>query len=256
MDLIFNDLSGIAIVFAISVTLLAGFVKGATGFALPMIMVSGLATILPPDVAIAALIVPTVVSNVWQSLRGGGIGAAVTIAGRYKLYIVTLLVVVIITAQLVSAMSQNAILLTIGIPITLLALVLLSGKTFSVNDNGRQITDVIVGTMSGFLGGLAGIWGPLTVMYLTALDTPKKDQVRVTGVIFGAGAVVLGLSHLKSGLLNAQTLPLSLFMIIPVLIGQTLGNLVQDRLDQQKFKRLTLFVLIIAGLNLVRRGLM
>jgi uncharacterized membrane protein YfcA len=68
--------------------------------------------------------------------------------------------------------------------------------------------------------------------------------------------VVLGLSHLKSGLLNAQTLPLSLFMIIPVLIGQTLGNLVQDRLDQQKFKRLTLFVLIIAGLNLVRRGLM
>jgi uncharacterized membrane protein YfcA len=45
-------------------------------------------------------------------------------------------------------------------------------------------------------------------------------------------------------------------MIIPVLIGQTLGNRVQDRLDQQKFKRLTLFVLIIAGLNLVRRGLM
>ena len=256
MDLIFNDLSAIAIVFAIAITLLAGFIKGATGFALPMIMVSGLATILPPDVAIAALIVPTVVSNVWQSLRGGGIGAAVNIAGRHKLYIVTLLVVVIITAQLVSAMSQNAILLTIGFPITLLALVLLSGKSFSVSEGGRKITDVIVGTISGFLGGLAGIWGPLTVMYLTALDTPKKDQVRVTGVIFGAGAVVLGLSHLKSGLLNAQTIPLSLFMIFPVLIGQTLGNRLQDRLDQKKFKRLTLLVLVVAGLNLIRRGLM
>ncbi|MFT6650323.1 MAG: putative membrane protein YfcA [Celeribacter sp.] len=256
MDLIFNDLSMIAIVFAIGVTLLAGFVKGATGFALPMIMVSGLATILPPDVAIAALIVPTVVSNVWQSLRGGGIAAAVRVAARFKLYIAMLLMVIVITAQMVSMMSPNAIMLTIGIPIVVLALVLLSGKSFSINESGRRVSDVIVGGLSGFLGGLAGIWGPLTVMYLTALDTPKKDQVRVTGVIFGAGAIVLGLSHLRSGLLNAQTLPLSFFMIMPVLIGQTLGNRVQDRLDQQKFKRLTLFVLIIAGLNLVRRGLM
>lgn len=256
MDLIFNDLSTMAIIFAIGITLLAGFVKGATGFALPMIMVSGLATVLPPNVAIAALIVPTVVSNVWQALRGGGVGAAAAVASRYKLYIGTLLVVIVITAQLVSAMSHNAIMLTIGIPITLLALVLLSGKKFSINDGGRTFADVIIGSISGFLGGLAGIWGPLTVMYLTALDTPKKDQVRVTGVIFGAGAVVLGLSHLKSGLLNAQTLPLSLFMIIPVLIGQTLGNRLQDRLDQQKFKRLMLLVLVVAGLNLIRRGMM
>lgn len=256
MDLIFNDLSSIAIVFAIGVTLVAGFVKGATGFALPMIMVSGLATILPPDVAIAALIVPTVVSNVWQALRGGGVGGAVRVAAHFKVYIAVLLVVIVITAQMVSMMSQNAIMLTIGIPIVLLALVLLSGKRFSIGARGRGISDVIVGTLSGFLGGLAGIWGPLTVMYLTALDTPKKDQVRVTGVIFGAGAVVLGLSHLKSGLLNAQTLPLSVFMIIPVLVGQALGNYVQDRLDQQKFKRLTLLVLVVAGLNLVRRGLM
>jgi uncharacterized membrane protein YfcA len=256
MDLIFNDLSTLAIVFAICVTLLAGFIKGATGFALPMIMVSGLATVLPPDVAIAALIVPTVVSNVWQSLRGGGIAAAVTVASRFKLYIATLLAVIVITAQMVSMMSQSAILLMIGGPIVLLALVLLSGKSFQVSPHTRTVTDMVVGAMSGFLGGLAGIWGPLTVMYLTAMETPKKEQVRVTGVIFGAGAIVLGLSHVQSGLLNAQTLPLSLFMIMPVLIGQTLGNLVQDRLDQQKFKRLTLFVLIVAGLNLVRRGLM
>ncbi|SEK89618.1 sulfite exporter TauE/SafE family protein [Pacificibacter marinus] len=256
MDLIFNDLSGIAIVFAISVTLLAGFVKGATGFALPMIMVSGLATILPPDVAIAALIIPTVISNVWQSLRGGGIQAAVVVARKFKIYISTLLVFIVIAAQLVSVMPQHVILLMLGGPIVILALFILSGKTFHIRPDRRNISEVIVGAMSGFLGGLAGIWGPLTVTYLTALDTPKKEQVRITGVIFGVGAIVLGLAHVRTGLLNAQTLPLSLFMILPVLVGQTLGNRVQDRLDQKKFKRLTLFVLIIAGLNLVRRGLM
>lgn len=256
MDLIFNGLSGGAIVFAISVTLLAGFVKGATGFALPMIMVSGLATILPPNVAIGALIIPTVVSNVWQSLRGGGLGAAADVARKFKVYIGTLLVFIVIAAQLVAVMPQRVILLMLGGPIVILALFLLSGKTFHIRPERRTMTEVIVGAMSGFLGGLAGIWGPLTVTYLTASNTPKAEQVRITGVIFGVGALVLGLAHWRSGLLNAQTLPLSLFMILPVLVGQTLGNRVQDRLDQKKFKRLTLFVLIVAGLNLVRRGVM
>jgi uncharacterized membrane protein YfcA len=256
MDFIFPSLSPLEILFAIVITLIAGFVKGAAGFALPMIMVSGLATVLPANLAIAALIIPTVVSNVWQSLRGGGFGAAAEVAGQFKLYIVTLLIVIVITAQLVAGLDPNTVLLLIGGPIVALSLLLLSGSTFSVPKAQRKFADVIVGTAAGFLGGLAGIWGPLTVIYLTALDTPKKEQVRVTGVIFGVGALVLGISHLQSGLLNAQTLPLSLFMIVPVLVGQTLGNKVQDRLDQKKFKKLTLFILIVAGLNLLRRGLM
>jgi uncharacterized membrane protein YfcA len=256
MDLIFNGLTPVEIGFAIAITLFAGFVKGAAGFALPMIMISGLATILPANIAIAALIVPTVISNVWQSLRGGGFRAAGEMASQFKLYIAVLLVAIVVTAQLVAGMDQNLILLIIGGPIVALSLLLLSGRSFDVPQNKRSLADVVVGIVAGFLGGLAGTWGPLTVIYLTALGTPKKEQVRVCGVIFGVGAIVLGLSHWRSGLLNAQTLPLSLFMIVPVLIGQTLGNKVQDRLDQKKFKKLTLLILIVAGLNLVRRGLM
>lgn len=256
MDLIFNSLSPFAIAFVISVTLVAGFVKGATGFALPMIMVSGLASILPPDVAIAAIIVPTVVSNVWQALRGGGISAATEVAGRFKLYIATLLVFIVIAAQLVAILPRDILLLMLGVPITALALFLMTGKSYYITPDKRSFFDVVVGAASGFLGGLAGTWGPLTVTYLTAIDTPKKEQIRITGVIFGVGAVVLGLSHLRSGVLNAQTAPMSFALLIPVLLSQTLGNKLQDRLDQKKFRKLTLFVLIIAGLNLIRRGLM
>jgi uncharacterized membrane protein YfcA len=45
------------IIFAfVMIGLLAGFVKGAVGFAMPMIMVSGLGTLLSPELAIATLI--------------------------------------------------------------------------------------------------------------------------------------------------------------------------------------------------------
>ena len=92
--------------------------------------------------------------------------------------------------------------------------------------------------------------------YLTALGTEKKEQMRIQGVIYGLGAVVLFFAHLGSGVMRAETLPFSLLMILPALLGMWIGGKLQDRIDQATFRKATLFVLLIAGLNLVRRALM
>ena len=109
--------------------------------------------------------------------------------------------------------------------------------------------------VAGFLGGISGIWGPPTVMYLTALGTQKHEQMRAQGVIYGLGAVSLVGAHIGSGVLNAATWPLSAAMIVPALIGMFCGRQVMDRIDQVVFRRATLFVLLVAGLNLMRRAL-
>ena len=75
------------IIFAfVMIGLLAGFVKGAVGFAMPMIMVSGLGTLLSPELAIATLILPTVASNLLQAFRTG-IRAAYESAKKHRLYL-------------------------------------------------------------------------------------------------------------------------------------------------------------------------
>ena len=112
-----------------------------------------------------------------------------------------------------------------------------------------------MGGFAGFLRGFAGAWGPPTVDYLTALDTPKADQMRVQGVIYGLGAVTLAGAHLGSGVLRAETAPFSLALIVPAVLGMWIGGRLQDGIDQVLFRRLTLVVLAVAGLNLVRRGL-
>jgi hypothetical protein len=109
--------------------------------------------------------------------------------------------------------------------------------------------------VSGFFGGLSGVWGPPLVMYLTALDTPKTEQVRVQGVAFGLGALLLLAAHVQSGVVNAATAPLSLALILPAMLGMWAGIAVHDRLDQALFRRATLVVLVLAGLNLLRRAL-
>lgn len=238
---------------AVAVTLLASFVKGAVGFAMPMIMVSGLALFLPAPVALAMLIVPTLTSNLWQALRQGHAAAWESLR-PFRLYLAVLILAILAAGQLVTLLPEDVLYLILGLPITLLALIQLWGVEFRVPPGQRRAADLGVGLVAGGMGGLSGVWGPQTVLYLTALDVPKAESVRVQGVIYGAGGVALLLAHLKSGVLNAQTLPLSVWMTLPAMAGMALGFRVQDRLDQARFRRWTLVVLVVAGANLAWKG--
>jgi uncharacterized membrane protein YfcA len=76
----------------------------------------------------------------------------------------------------------------------------------------------------------------------------------VQGVVYGLGSVTLLAGHLRSGLLNAETAPLTAMLVVPALAGMAAGFAVGDRLDQERFRKATMAVLIVAGLNLIRRG--
>lgn len=254
MTSLLSDLAPHMIFFMVITALVAGFVKGAVGFALPMIMISVLGSFLSPEIALATLIVPTVLANLLQASRGGLTGARAALRD-FWLYIVMLLALILVSARLVILLPDRVIFLILGVPVVLFSLMQLAGWRFHVPPNRRRLADVTLGAASGFVGGISGVWGPLTVAYLTALDTPKKVQVQAIGVIFASGAVMLFAAHLMSGVLTGPRLGLSVAMLVPVMAGMGVGIWVQDRLDQERFRRATLAVLVLAGLNLVRRGL-
>ena len=56
---------------ALAITFVAGFVKGAVGFAMPLIMISAFTAFLAPDQALAGLILPTLLTNISQAFRAG-----------------------------------------------------------------------------------------------------------------------------------------------------------------------------------------
>ncbi|MEM8663845.1 MAG: sulfite exporter TauE/SafE family protein [Pseudomonadota bacterium] len=239
----------------LAVTVIAGFVKGTVGFAMPMIMISGLGSLLPAETAIAALIIPTLVTNAFQAFRGGRI-AVWQSAKRHKRYVAIVLVMILFSAQLVAILPQWALFLILGVPVVVFAAIQLAGIHFTIPPERRLAADIGIGGTAGFFGGLSGVWGPPTVLYLTALDTPKAEQMRVQGIVYGMGAVMLTLAHINSGVFNMTSAPLSVLLLAPALVGMALGTRVSDRLDQQKFRKATLVVLVFAGLNLIRRGLM
>ena len=250
MDALSPDL----LFFACAVAALGGLVKGMVGFAMPMVMISGLSSVISPEVALAWLILPTLVTNLWQALRQG-VRAAAGSVRRFRWFLMAGFVLMVGSAQLVQFMPRPVMLLLIGVPITFYAAITLLGRPLRLPKPPGRGTEIGVGALAGFFGGVSGVWGPPTVALLVALDTEKTDQMRVQGVIYGAGAVVLVGAHLASGVLNAATLPVSAVLVLPGVLGIWVGFRIQDRIDQTTFRRLTLFVLLVAGLNLVRRGL-
>jgi uncharacterized membrane protein YfcA len=254
MDMLFSLLSPAALALCFAVALCAGVIKGMVGFAMPMIMISGRGSGGSPELALAGLILPTLLTNGWQALRQGWSAAWASVK-RYRRFLLTGFVTLVLSAQLVRVIPAQLMLLLIGIPIVLFALSQLMGRQLRLGQNPPPWIEAAIAGFAGFIGGFSGVWGPPTVAYLTAMETPKQDQMRVQGVIYGLGAVALFGAHVTSGVIRTETLPFALALVPAALGGMWIGFQLQDRIDQKAFRRATLIVLLLAGGNLVRRGL-
>ncbi|WP_253798417.1 sulfite exporter TauE/SafE family protein [Rhodovulum sp. P5] len=222
---------------------------------MPLIMISGMSSFLPADLALAGLIFATLLTNVAQALRQGPRAAWGSVR-RYRLLIGCVIGGILISAPLVPVLPDRVMLLVLGVPILAFTLSQLLGRQLILHARHRGRAEVAMGLTGGFFGGLSGVWGPPVIAYLLSFNTEKMEMVRVQGVVFLIGATTLTAAHLGSGVLNAQTIPFSAALVGPAAIGMWLGVRVQDRLPAARFRKVTLIVLSVAAANLIRRGLM
>jgi uncharacterized protein len=240
---------------AIAVTLFAGFVKGAIGFAMPLIMISAFSSFLPPEQALAGLILPTLVTNISQATRQG-LRAAWDSAVKYRRFLIATLVFIVVSAQFAQAIPQPVFLFLLGVPITLFALAQLTGRKLALRLEHQERAEWIMGSIGGLYGGVSGVWGPPLIVYLLSIGAEKVETVRVQGVVFLLGAVVLLGAHLQTGLMAGANLWFSAALVVPAVTGYAVGLRLQDRLDQARFRRWTQTLLVLTGANLVWRAFM
>ena len=253
-ELFSGGLSGQAFAAALAITLFAGFVKGAVGFAMPMILVSGFAVFLPQEMALAGLILPTLATNLSQAFRQGA-GPAVETARTYRRFLTATVICIAVSAPFADAIPRVVYLLMLGIPISLFAALQLMGRSLAIHLDHRDRAEWGLGVIGGLYGGVSGIWGPPLLVFLLSTGADKLQMIRAQGVVFLIGAVALLLSHLGTGLANAHSLGFSAALCLPALAGLYAGYAVQDRLDQARFRRWTQGLLVITGLNMVRPAL-
>ena len=230
-----------------------GFVKGLVGFALPLVAVTGAASLLPAETAVAAIIIPVLVTNLMQAFREG-VGPLLETARRFWALNLVLGAMIVVGAHVLPGLDERIFFLILGVVTLSASSIQLIGWRPRLSPELEKPVGLPVGVFAGFIGGLSGIWGPPLVLFLNALPVTKREHMRATGLAFSVGALILVPAHLTTGVLNAETTPLSLALCLPALLGMGLGRLAEGKLDPDTFRTATLVVLVIASLNLLRRA--
>jgi uncharacterized membrane protein YfcA len=254
MDIAFFGLSATALGLAIAVTLFAGFVKGAVGFAMPMIMISAFSSFLPPEVALSGLILPTLVTNLGQAFRDG-VPAFVASLRKYWRFLTGTIIFIAISAQFVRDIPQDLFLALLGLPITLYALMQLLGRSLAIRLHHQTRAEWGLGVIAGLYGGVSGVWGPPLIVYLMSVGVEKREMLRVQGVIFLLGSVILLAAHLNSGVMTGSNGAFSALLVVPAIAGMLIGLRAGQHLDQARFRWWTQVLLVLTGLNLLRRAI-
>ena len=239
------------ILLAVVVFLLAGTVKGVLGIGLPTISISMLAQFVDPRVAIAFLLLPALITNTWQIYRGGQVIRSVK---KLWPFVSTMSVVLFISSLFAARASSKILVLGIGIMVVLWTITSLIRRPPSIPPHLDRPLQFALGALSGVMGGLTAIWSPPMVIYLLSSKCDKEDFVRFTGFMILCGTVPLVSGYLLNGLLDKKLAFVSLLMIIPTLIGFSVGEYLRRFLRGQQFQRAVLVLFFLMGLNLIRRS--
>lgn len=232
----------IALVFA-----LAGFVKGVIGLGLPTIAMGLLSLRMPPAQAAALLIVPSLLSNVWQ-MRGPGLAA---LSRRLAPMLLGVCVGTALGAGWLTGAGSPLATAALGLALVAYAALGLAAPPLRLAPRHEPWAGPGVGVATGLVTAGTGVFVIPAVPYLQALGLQKDALVQALGLSFLVSTLALAASLGGSGALPAPTALASLGAVLPVLAGMALGQVLRSRLAPALFKRAFFIGLIALGLHLV-----
>ena len=240
------------LVLAALIYLFAGLVKGTLGIGFPTTAISLLAQFTDARTAISVVIIPMIVTNAWQVWRSRQIQRVIT---DYWRLLITSVIFIALFAQLSSVVPVEYITLFLGVVVSFYSITTLYKPVFTIRSEKDKQAQVVAGIASGIMGGLAGVWAPPVIMYLTARGVSKEQFVATAGVFLLSGSVVLFIAYWDAGLVGPSVAIASCFLLFPSMLGMILGERIRHLLSAKRFEKLLLVVFLIMGLNLIRRAI-
>ena len=232
--------------------IVGGFVTGLAGFGTALVA-SGLwfhalpATMVPPLVAlssVAAQIMGLITvrkafewSRASPYLVGGAIGVPLGIAALAS------------ASPLVLRTSVGAFLIVYA------AYQLFGRRNCEIASWGGKCADSLIGVAGGFLGGFAGLSGPLPLIWLQ-LRGGKPDSQRAIYQPFNLIVLTLaGFGMAVSGQITMPTLWISFLCLPATLAGAWIGARLYVGVSARTFQRVVLCLLLTSGAILLGQAL-
>ena len=116
---------------------------------------------------------------------------------------------------------------------------------------GGVPTDIGIGFLNGMLAGLTGLVGIVVVIWCQLRNWPKDVQRAIFQPVLLATILTSTASLSVAGAVTAETVKLYLLGLPCMLAGTWVGLKLYGKLDDAKFRKVILLLLLMSGLSLI-----
>ena len=232
--------------------LLAGSVKGVIGLGLPTVSLAVLTATIGLQPAMALLLVPSFVTNLWQAVVGGN---AKEIIARIWLFLIAATVTVWLGSLVLVEVDVSYLSALLGLLLVVYSVLSLSRPTIAIPRAWEGWAGPVLGTANGILTGMTGSFVVPGVLYLQAIGLPRDMLIQAMGMLFTVSTVALGVALGGQELLTVELGAISAAAVIPAIIGMVFGQKIRQRLSEENFRRVFFISTFILGLYIIVRSL-
>jgi len=224
----------------------AGMIKGMIGLGLPAVSMGLLTIAMSPFQAAALLIVPSMVTNIWQLFAEGQVWAFIR-----RFWSLLLGIVIGSVWSFLPTLNQShgqSSELLLGSMLAIYGLYgLCVNKLPQLTAHERWLSPVI-----GYLGGAVTVATGVIIIpvvpYLQSLQLKRDELVQALGLTFTISTICLAV-FLHHNPMSGVVLDyrLSILALLAALIGMWFGKKIRYQLDEQKFRRIFFMGLVALG---------
>jgi hypothetical protein len=238
-------------VFAFALLLLGalagGFVSGLAGFGTALMALGIWLYVLPPSIVVPLVLICSIVAQtstlpaIWRSID-------------FKLvwpFLLGGLAGVPLGTMMVTYADPGIFKLSVGVLLLIFPAALYFNRGPMAFSFGGRVADTGIGFAGGILGGLAGLSGPIPILWASVRGWGKHER---RGVFQTFNWTVLSAAlcvQAGTGLITREIIWLALFAMPATILGAWLGSRTYHALSDNNFRDVVLGLLFLSGIGLV-----
>lgn len=236
------------VIVLIGTFLLAGMVKGIIGLGLPTVSLAILSAVTELPNAMALLLVPSLLTNLWQALAGRHTKA---ILARIWPFLLMASGMVWVGTLVLVRVDLTLLTALLGVLLMFYASISLAGFRFTIANRHETWVGPLAGVFNGILTGMTGSFVVPGVLFLQALGLARDRLIQAMGMLFTVSTLALAIALGSNNLLTLEQGVWSLLAVAPALVGMVLGRKLRRRLSERVFRRVFFSALFVIGGYLV-----
>lgn len=244
-------LSAQTVALVLAAFALGGFVKGAIGMGLPVVVLTLLALIMPLKAAMAIFLIPAVAANLWQATNGPFLPALLRRLWQFLLGAVAGIAVGVFVTH--DAPTERMVMF-LGVMLVLYSTYSLAGPRLPAPGRHEAWLSPVSGAAGGVIFGMVGVFIIPGLLYLETLRLPRDQMVQGMGLTFVTISGTLALSMAGFNMVTGELALLSGMGLIPVFTGIWVGQRIRHRIPEAFYRRLFFIALIFSGLYMVAKS--